>query len=313
MRERWMELRKTMGKILAILPKKVCASLLIFMAIGGVIFAYIHFNEGFTIRAILSSLPYDQSYRYPPLDPSTQEVLDTVFDKPVHYLGKGIQCYAFESSCGRYVVKFFKHKHLRPLSPLRTIPYFGKVLEGRIAAREKRIERLLTSCALSYAELKEEAALLLVHLHRVPHVKRRLTLIDSLGFSHTISLDDHEFIIQRKGVTLAEAFATQDHAQIRLYLDSLIALIKHRLTKGIKDNDPSFVKNVAFLSPTHPFFVDIGQFTKEHITPEDTTQDIHHRLLELRYWMTGHYPSLLSLIDEEINRSVLQERVSHPR
>src|ERR1700722_581245 len=87
----------------------ILAGLLIFFPIR----AYYRWTDDFRIANITHDIPY-----HPEWDTSLSHEelaqLKSILDQPFTYIGKGAQAYAFASEDGKYVLKFFKFKHLRP-------------------------------------------------------------------------------------------------------------------------------------------------------------------------------------------------------
>ncbi len=289
--------------------KKISVFFIAILMMWGLIFGYNRVTDGFSIREMTSSLPHDSGAEMAPLPESQKEELGQILDQTYRYIGKGCQFYAFESADQQYVLKFFKHKHLRPLSWLKQIPMTTKwrtTCDEKIVKREERVRNLFASCQLAYEELPEETGILYLHLNRLPAVERAITLIDKLGFKHQIQLDDFEFVLQKKATQLNTAFSEiQDDEEMRARVQQLVDLVVLRCEKGIRDRDRSFAQNVAFcVGEPRAIFIDIGQFYKDPtiLQPEERQQDLKRRLGNLRFWTERHYPALLPVVDEEISK-----------
>lgn len=291
-----------------ILRKLFLVSVAVFLIWGG-IFANNRLTDGFSMRQITSSLP-----PYPEYEVSLSENqfnhLQTLLNQPFHYIGKGCQFYAFESKDGNLVLKFLKHKHLRPLTWLNRIPMPQKCHEWRhtkIKQRQERVENLFSSCKLAYEELQNETGLFYIHLNRVPALRSKIVIIDKLGLKHRIELDKYEFVIQEKAVQVKDAFAdAQSEEELKERIGQLVELVKSRCHKGIADRDRSFVQNVAFSSKApHALFIDTGQFYKDPqiVQKEAIDKDVEKRLTNLRYWTQRHFPEYVSVVDEFLEKS----------
>ncbi len=269
-------------------------------------------TDGFSVREIRSSLPYNPNYDVSFESQQQKQVLQQIVSQPFRYLGKGCQFYAFESLDGLYILKFPKHKHLRPLTLLKKLPIPQRWQEKsneKVAKREERVRNLFSSCLLAYQEMAEETGLLYVHLNRTPALERNVVLIDKLGISHEIVLDDHEFVIQKKAMPAKVEFPSllqkKDKQGIHLKIQQLMDLVAQRCQKGIQDRDRSFVQNVAFAcNQDAAMFVDIGQFYKEGslLTEEGAKNEIMRRLILLRAWAEEKCPELRPYVEEEIRQ-----------
>jgi len=71
-------------------------------------------NDGFSLRHIQSTLPFNPTYPQIELTDLDQKHLDEALNQNYSYLGRGGQCFVFVSDDDRYVIKFFKHNKRRP-------------------------------------------------------------------------------------------------------------------------------------------------------------------------------------------------------
>lgn len=274
-----------------------------FLLAWGAIYTYNRVTDGFSVRQMTSSLPTCPQFQVE-LTEAKKNIIQKQLSQPFHYIGKGCQFYAFESEDGKYVLKFLKHKHLRPFTWLNSIPMPGRLRErsnAKIAHRRVRVENLFSSCKLAYEEMADETGLLFIHLNRVPALEMEICLIDKLGLKHRISLDQYEYVVQKKGVTVKEAFAAvQSEEQLRNLVAQLMQIVIARCEKGIADRDRSFVQNVAFYpKENRAFFIDTGQFYKcaDVLDKEVRAQDLQKRIANLRYWMERYFPEHLHTLD----------------
>lgn len=268
---------------------------------GGGYLLYNRFSDGFNIHQMTSSLPPCPQFEVSLTDEQKKE-LQSFLSQPFKYIGKGCQFYAFESADGKVVLKFLKHKHLRPFTWLKSIPMPRKMREmsnAKIERRRLRVENLFSSCKLAYDEMLKETGLLYVHLNRVPALEKEVVLIDKLGLKHPIQIDDFEYVIQKKAVSVKEVFSQiLSEKELRKRIEQLIVLVTSRWEKGIADRDRSFVQNVAFCEEG-AIFIDTGQFYKDpHFSLE---ADMRKRLANLRGWAERHFPDYIPIIDSYLN------------
>lgn len=284
---------------------KFLRKLFLFTCIGllgwGAVYTYNQLTDGFSVYQMTSSLPPYPEFEVP-LD--NKETLRGALDQPFRYIGKGCQFYAFESADGRYVLKFLKHKHLRPFTWLNKIPLPPKLREManiKIYKRKKRVENLFSSCKLAYETLDHETGLLYIHLNRSPALDMEVMLTDKLGLRHRISLDDHEFVVQKKALPVKEVFEQiASEEELALRIEQLIAVVIARCEKGIADRDRSFVQNVAFCAhEPRALFIDTGQFYEDEQmrTLEAQEKDLKKRLGNLRHWTEKHFPTFVPVVE----------------
>jgi hypothetical protein len=274
------------------------------LLIWGAVYSYIQITDGFSIHQMRSSLPPYPEFEVT-LDDGEKENLQTSLSQPFHYIGKGCQFYAFQSEDGKYVLKFLKHKHLRPFSWLNSIPMPQKLREisdAKIQRRQERVYNLFSSCKLAYEEMSEETGLLYIHLNRTAALEKEIVLIDKIGFKHKIDIDDYEYVIQKRAITVKEAFSTiKSESELREFIEQLIAVVIKRCEKGIADRDRSFVQNVAFSAhDPHAIFIDTGQFYKDERMrcDEEQKRDLKKRLANLCFWTERNFPQYLDIVDE---------------
>jgi len=266
------------------------------------IYTYIHATDGFSLHQITISHTL-----FPQAEPMSSTSYDALFDQTFRYIGKGCQFYVFESEDGKYVIKFLKYKHLRPCTWMRRIPKpssLHKIVEAKIARREERISNLWSSCQLCFDKLADESGILLLHFDRTPHFQKKVRLIDKVGFTHLVDLDTHEFILQRKALSVEAAFQNASEEEIALRVQQLASVVLERCQKGIRDRDRAFVQNVAFaVDEPKAIFIDIGQFYEDEsiLSQEEQQVDLKRRMGNLRHWTERYYPQLLPCVEAQIS------------
>lgn len=268
---------------------------------------YNDMTDGFSVREISSNPRLDGEGDI--ISIIDRETRDQIFSQTFRYMGKGCQFYAFESEDRKYVMKFFKQKHLRDLCWLNEIPFphfLKHYVDKKVSSRKKRIQNLFTSCKIAITELALETGIVYLHLDHT-NENHRLILYDKAGFKHKIDLSHCEFLIQKKGKSLAKTFEEllQEHnpQNIQNKIHQLANLIILRCEKGIRDKDPAFVQNVAFYQGADgAIFIDVGQFIKDESikTDQEKKKDQRNRLNEFRSWSIKNYPELTQYIDKEI-------------
>ena len=184
-----------------------------------------HVTDGFAEVKIRSSYAYHPEWEpseYPQLD-------DAVLDQPYRYLGKGAQCYAFLSEDGNYVIKFFRHDHLR---------------------RKGKVFRDFASYKIAFDAMRAETGLLYLHLNKTKTMGKTLTFFDKIGVRHQVNLDEMEFLVQRKAElalpTLKQWLQAGEVEKAKEGISSLVHLVRERCKKGIFDKDPDFRTNFGF-------------------------------------------------------------------
>jgi hypothetical protein len=275
-----------------IIRKLLFASFLVLVIWGGIT-SYNKLTDGFSIYQMSSSLPPCPQFHVE-LSREKKLELQQLLEQKFYYLGKGCQCYVFESEDKTSVIKFFKHKHLRLYSGLESLPLpagLRQLCGKKISRRKERVHRLLSSCKLAYEKLSDESGLLYVHMDRVAALEKKITLVDKLGCKHSVDIDAFEYIIQKKGLPLHDVFARCDPSKIPTIAQQLASLVIQRCEKGVCDRDPAFAQNISFCNDK-PIFIDIGQFYEDESIrqKEAQTKELENRFADLRWWMDENYP-----------------------
>jgi len=81
-------------------------------------------TDGFALSKMRSNLFFHSEWEVASLFPSEQEKVLSLLDQKYHYYAKGAQCYVFLSKDQNYVLKFFRHDHMRPSPWLSLLPPF---------------------------------------------------------------------------------------------------------------------------------------------------------------------------------------------
>lgn len=223
--------------------------------LGGAYWFFGHKSLGFSLDKISSNLSFRPEWTVADLPKERQR---EIFGQPYQYLASGAEAYAFVSQDGKYVIKFFRMKHL--------IPSLSDYLKpGRLVRREKNLNAIFTAYKSAYDELKEETGLLFIHLNKTENLKCKLTVTDRIGREHVIDLDQTEFVVQEKAELIFTYFKKLldqgDHAGVARAKEAMLALVRTRIEKGFADQDKAVSHNYGFVSG-RPIHLDIGRIFK---------------------------------------------------
>lgn len=259
-------------------------------------------TAGFREAKIFSALPEAE------LPPPPEDVA-ACLQEPWTFLGSGVQCYAFLSHDGRYVLKFFKHFH----SGLRTAwlqslplpallePWRNKV----IAERENRISHIYASSRIAAADYAEETGVVYTHLARTATWQTSVRLLDKIGIAHEIDLDSTPFLIQKRAVLLEpylrEKLQLAQIEEAKSALLRLLALVEHRCQKGISNSDPVFHRNFGFIGEM-PAEIDVGSFAKDPFMkkPYAYKKELFFEALTLKRWIHERFPVLEETLEQAL-------------
>jgi hypothetical protein len=279
-------------------------------------------TEGFRPYKIRSDLSFNPEWEVPPLDREAFGEVKTALDQPFSFLKSGGQCYTFLSADGKYVLKVFKHHHMRLNSPLNRFSFpapFDKYRLKLLGARdspEKRLREFFSSCHLAYRQLREETALLCVHLNKTKSFNQKLTLIDKLGIAHAFDCDTLEFVLQHKAELVYSKLKTlirnNEIESAKEHLDSLLRLIRHRSELAICNKDAVIKKNFGFLGK-RAIEIDVGSYQTDLQVQRGAIYN--ERLLKetdsLKRWLKKHHDELYTYFTQAIRKALASsERLS---
>ena len=254
--------------------------------------------KGFTIKKITSY--YEPSDQWEAAHTLSDGILLKILDQPYIYLGSGNHTYAFESFDGKFVIKFFKQKHMNVQSPFLS--------KEKIEKRKNEREESFTSYMIAYRHLKEETGLLFLHLNKTNHLGISLKLIDQHGKSMEINLDDMEFLIQKRAVLAFDHLGTLidqgAYGDALIGIRSLLSVVAKRNQMGIYDKDLQFFKNFGFIN-NQAVEVDIGEF-KMGIDVPNTYEELLRLSYQISEFVSEKAPGLVSVVENEMNEVISQ-------
>lgn len=246
----------------------------------------------------------------PDWDVSVKEPPRELLQQPFTFLGKGVQCYAFESADKTVVLKLFKHYHAWPSNSVLRELSLPSFLENKrkqtLLARYERVHAIYSSCKIAMEEMPEETGMLYLHLNPTSHLNQKLTFFDKLGIRHEINLDTTPFLLQKKGVVAFEKLSLlMKEGQVektKQAISSLLQLIVRRCEKGIVNTDPIVRRNMGYIGET-AIEIDTGSFVKNAFCkkPYEIKREVFFETLELKEWLEKHHPDLLAYFQENLD------------
>ena len=211
---------------------------------------------GFGSSRITSDFSYHPEWAID--EPQDLKPLRSILDQKFKFLAVGSQSYAFVSEDGKYVVKFFIMKHLIP----RLTDFWHP---EKVEYRKQNLFSIFRAHKLAYSELKQDTGLIYIHLNKSNHLKTRLKVVDRLGRTHHIDLDQTEFVVQEKAelifTHLKKLLDQGDKAKVQKCIQATLDLVKHRMDKGISDHDKAVKHNYGFIGD-RAIHLDIGRIEK---------------------------------------------------
>lgn len=269
---------------------------------------------GFTLDKIRSGFASQEG-----ISASAEEFknLQGVFSQKFYYLDSGAECYAFVSEDQRYVVKFFRMKHLTPKYWLNYVPlpWLEKYRFEKIQMRERRRQETFESFKVAFEEFKEQTALLFVHLHKTNYLHDKVTFVDKVGKEHQISLNNAPFVVQKRAQMIysytADLIKKGEKEKALDALTSILCLIKERCQKGYVDKDGGVSSNYGFVDGL-PVEVDLGRVVRDESIkdPVNYLREILRVAKKIEIWLQTTHPELSAPFQERVQKILSNEDVA---
>jgi hypothetical protein len=259
--------------------------------------AYYRWTDDFRLANITYELPHNSQWETN-LSQEEYAHLVSLLKQPFTYVGKGAQAYAFASKDRKYVVKFFKFKHLKPnsfLEKLDGLPFITEYHRWQSARKQRLVQSVFKGHKLAYDVHKKESGIIFLHLNKTSHLKLKVSLIDKLGFKRSIDLDSVIFVIQEYAQTTRQAMAAAldkgDLALAKKRMDGILELYLLEYQKGIYDRDHGVMHNTGFVQE-RAIHLDVGKLTKDEKIRQlsNYRQDLVKVVKKFEIWMRKNYP-----------------------
>jgi hypothetical protein len=231
------------------------------------------FTYGFRVAKMHLIFPHHAEWETEP-----NESVNEILQQPFHFIGKGAQCYVFESKDGLYVIKLFRYD------------------QPRI---DEKVIRLFDACKIAYDSLQEETGLVYIHLNPTPMGLPPLRCTDAIGRRYKFCLDKTRFAVQKKAKAFRETLeeAKQNPVEMKKRIDEFLALLQSRAAKGVINTDPQLSRNFGFLENRAIEF-DFGSY---RFSPEiDRKSEMKRYTNRLRGWLKGHASEWVAYLDSQM-------------
>lgn len=241
-------------------------------------------TDGFSPTVIQGPLIGQEMATYP-----------TDFPKTFRYLGKGRQCFVFESSDGQTVLKFFNQKYLQ-------MPWYSFLFKEKEGAkRALRRHFYENSYEIAFKEFGEE--ILCLHLNPSEGLPQ-VTLVDRASRQFSIDLNLVPFVWQRKGEPICEAlekiYQKKGIEGLCREIDQFLAVISQRIAKNIADADTDVKHNWGYIDG-RLFHLDPGRlyYDSKLQEPERLKQEWNNGTRGLYKWLKKHYPEAAHYLETQ--------------
>ncbi len=249
---------------------------------------YYYLTDDFRISNISNDYISKKEWEVPALTTIDQSKLDEILQQRFSYIGKGVQSYAFSSEDGKYVIKFFKFKHLRPSPLLSWLPAwtpFNNYRDKKMEKIEKKMAGVFEGYHLAYMKHKSECGLVFLHLNPTKGLYPSLAVTDKLGRTQLIELDTVPFVVQVKAKTmrtvLHELLENNEIELAKLRITEIFDLYLSEYLKGIYDHDHGIMHNAGFAGAM-PIHLDVGKLKAKR-----PCVNLPTILMTLRWWHVG--------------------------
>lgn len=238
-------------------------------------------RDGFSLRRIC----------FPLIKEKNENSLDErILNQPFTYLGRGHQNFAFVSKDMQYVLKIPRYDIYRAPFWMRSSPFLDEMRKEFLSEKMRRYSVLINSFTIAEKELKEETALLFLHLHATDHFNRKIALIDPIGRKFFIDLDKTGFLLQKRcDLFIPTYLKAKKIEKKKELLDAFLNFHAKRARKAIHNKDPSFMRNFAFAEHS-VIQIDVGSFYREENQDLSTSFFKH----------VGHFQDFLKEQDPEM-------------
>jgi len=241
--------------------------LIAFLLIASILFVYNAKNY------LPKSLTFDVKKEF---EPFCFPQLENIVKKPLKYLGQGMQSIAFISSDGEYVVKFFLKKKPKANWLAKMLYLKPGSIRYDILARYNK----------AYKDLKQESALVAVHLCSSTQPIPSCTLLDKYDNEYQVDLCRASFIIQKRGIPLNKIYPSLNEEERLNIANKIKALLKNIASKGYKNMSSHFNTENYALVNDEPIIIDLGNvvFCKE--IKQNPSKEIDKMLCYFEQWNT---------------------------
>lgn len=267
-------------------------------------------TDGFTPSKIRKAFE-DDSVPHLSSSPSfqQQEEILRILNQPLHYIGRGGQCYAFTTSDQKHVVKLLKYNNNYPKIWFRIFPFPGNLdlyRKQTLARKQKKLEGEYKSYQIALENLQEETGIVYFHLDAGTLPNVHLELFDKIRVRHRLPADSFQFYIQKKGSPfypkLESMIRGRQIQQAKIALDEMSTYLKKRCQKNITDKDNGIWRNFAFYEQ-QPFQIDIGQFIYDPSlnAPKQVEETLLFFTKDFRNWLKILDPVLESYFTQSLS------------
>jgi len=280
---------------------------------------YYKLTGDFRLTHITYEWPYHTEWETLPLPSEDQAALSKILDQKFSFIDKGNQSYVFASEDQKYVLKFFKFRHIKPNWLLDLLPPFSPFIrykENRDRSKKKRLEKVFIGYKNAFEIDRDNSGLVFIHLNQTGNLHKRVVIKDGLGLKHTVDLDLHAFIIQKKAKTtqsvLIKLLAQGEIGTAKQRLRQLIDMCVIEYERGLLDCDHNIMVNTGF-AENEPIRIDVGKLIcDEQIKNRETYLKDLEKIVFKRIdpWLNKYYSQYRSELFQDLQSKLNEIQLS---
>lgn len=259
---------------------------------------YYLLTDDFRMGNVIFDLPQDPQWTTPSLTADEQVKVDKILAQEFYYIGKGSQSYAFGSEDGRYVLKLFKLKHMKPSFFVKMLPSLTVFEHYKTKYFERKkylLDRLFSGYILAFEKNRDESGIIYVQLNKTGGHAKPLIIHDKVGLRHVVKPDQVYFVVQEKGIpteaVLRNALDSGNVELAKKRMHQIFDLYLIEYSKGLSDKDLAVMRNTGFVGD-RPIHFDVGELTEnEEIKRTSVSMDDFDIIArQFDQWFKVNYP-----------------------
>ena len=292
--------------------QKLLLTVAIALALFGLSRLYFRLTDDFRLANITYEMPFRQDWEVPPMSSDEQKQFDEILNQKFYYVGKGAQSYAFKSADDKYILKFFKFKHLKPSLWVDLLPSIGSLQaykERQLERKNRLLNSVFDGYRLAYEVHAPESGLIYIHLNKGHDLQKTVMVLDKIGLEKTIDIDEVPFILQEKAKTtrmvMTDLMKKNDIPEAEKRIKQIFDLYLLEYSKGIYDRDHGVMHNTGFVGEK-PIHLDVGKLTKDERMKEKEyyKPDLLRIVNKFNVWFKANYPQYYPAMKEYMDRQM---------
>lgn len=273
-----------------------------------------HATQGFRLSKVRANLFKQEKVSQ--VEESDREFLTHLFKQKFHFLGRGLQSFAFESEDGNYVLKLLNNRHQKKIELFSLLTHFPMISSWAKKQADyfgAKLDKTFQSYEIAFEEMREKTGLLYIHLYPTQELPESLSIVDPLQICHEIDPNQTGFLVQKKATlaypALKKYLSDEDPEKVKRALSSLVRLFFWKWRQGIADNDPLIRTNYGFIDG-EAIQIDVGPLSKQTVlqSKEENKRQIEKITTSLKCWLNENAPEFKPFLDQELHEQLsLQE------